>query len=263
MNILLRELRANVKGLVIWCVCIAALVFLAGVEFDAFREEANVNQMIESLPEGMRKALSLDVIRFDRPEGFFSYVGQYLMVMAVIYAALAGVKILSREISKKTAETMFTLPVTRRRIVSMKLIAALVRCVVLTAVTCLATFAVFANSNPGPEFYGKVLLFGCFLLLMQVLFVLAGLFVSVLSKRHKRTGTLIASITVVAYMLTFIVRLGEKTEFVKYITPFEYFPPVAVMHGHELELFGFVAVPALIVALFSLSFVLARKKDIY
>ena len=257
------ELRANAKGLVIWCVCIAVVVSMASVEFYSFREEANIGQMLESFPEGLKKALSIDAIRFDLAEGFLSYVGQYLLMMAAIYAALAGVKILSKEISKKTAETVFTLPITRRRIALIKLIAALIRCFVLTAVICLVTLAVFSRANTDRSFLNRVLLFGCITFFMQLLFALAGLLVSVLSKRHKRTGTLMASITIVVYMLTFIAKLSERTEFLKYFTPFEYFPTVAVMHGHEIELFGFIAVPVLIAVFFSISFLLVEKKDIY
>jgi len=94
-----------------------------------------------------------------------------------------------------------------------------------------------------------------------LLFVLAGLFISMLIKSHKRTGTIIASITIGAYFLSFIAKLGDKTEFLRYFTPFEYFPTIAVIHGNSLETFGFVIVPVLIVAFFYGSYGLVRKKD--
>ena len=264
MNIIKRELRANLKPLIIWSLCVVFLCLVAGAEFSVYKDtSAELNKMIQSFPESMRLAFSFDVIRFDEARGFYSYIGQYMVLMALIFAALAGAKILSKEIRKKTAETTFTLPLTRRYIISMKLIAAFLNCIIFTAIMFLLTLATFSPYDPGPDFAGRVFVLMLFILLLQLLFVLAGLFISVLTKSHKRTGIMIASITVVLYLLSFIAKLGEKMKCLRYFTPFEYFPVVKVMHGHKLELFGFIVVPVLIALFFSVSFVLVRKKDIY
>lgn len=263
MNIILRELRANLKGLIIWIVCIAVFVVLAGAEFSSFTAASNIDQMMNAFPPAIRNALSIDLVRLDRPEGYVSYTGQYLMVVVVIYAALAGAKMLSKEISKKTSETMLALPVTRRRFLALKFAAAIINCCVLTIATILAIIATFSRFDPDAAFYRGLWLLAGYMLFLQLLFVLAGFFVSVLSRRHKRTGTIIASVTVLAYLVAFISNLGDRYDFLRYVTPFEFFPAIDVMHGNELSPYGFVAAPLLIAIFGVVSFAHVKSKDIY
>ena len=263
MNVLRRELKANLKGLIIWIICIVIFMLLAGAEFSSFSASEDIDELMQLFPESIRAALSMDRIRFDKPEGYFGYAAQYLMVVAAIYAVLAGTGILSKEIFKKTAETTFTLPVTRRRILALKYAAVCINCLIFSVSTYLVTVAVFAPHAPGGDFAVNALIFASFMFLLQLLFALAGLFVSVVSRRHKRTGAIMASCTVVVYMLAFISNLGGRYEFLRFLTPFEYFPPVAIMNGQSLEAFGFVVVPALLIIFGLGSFVFVGRKDIY
>jgi ABC-2 type transport system permease protein len=201
-------------------------------------------------------------LRLDVPEGYYGFLAGYLMLMACIYAALAGAQILSKEINKKTAETTFTLPVTRRHIITMKLLAAGINCAVLTAVIFTGSVVTFAAPEMNPEFTGRISLYMLFILLMQLLFMLAGLLISVLIKSHKRAGTMIASFTIGAYFISFIANLGSKTAFLRYFTPFEYFPSVDVINGKSLESFGLIIAPVLILTFWGLSYGLVAKKDI-
>ena len=262
MNIIKHELKANLISLIVWSVVISAILAMAAIEFDAFKDMANVDEMLKAFPQAFKEVLSLDVIRFDQPQGYYSYIGQYFMMMAVIFATLSGTRILSKEISKRTAETTFTLPVTRRYIISMKLIAAIILCVLFTSIIFGMSYAAFSSFDIDKYFVGRLSLLMLFILLLQLLFVLAGLFASVLTKSHKRTGTMMTSITIGVYMISFIVKISNKYEFLKYLSPFEYFPAIDIMHGNELELYGFIVVPLLIAAFFFTSFILVEKKDI-
>ncbi len=262
MNIIKRELKANLMSLIIWSVIISAILAMAATEFNAFKDIANVDEMLDTFPQAFRDAFSLDVIRFDQPQGYYSYIGQYFMMMAVIFATLLGTRILSKEISKKTAETTFTLPVTRRYIISMKLIAAIIHCILFTLIIFGMSYAVFSFFDIDKYFIGRLSLLMLFILLLQLLFVLAGLFASVLTKSHKHTGTMMTSIVVGVYMISFIANMSDRYEFLKYLSPFEYFPAIDIMHGNELGLYGFIVVSLLIIIFFSTSYILVEKKDI-
>ncbi|MEN8613874.1 ABC transporter permease subunit [Dehalogenimonas sp. THU2] len=263
MNIFRREFKANLKALIIWCVSFLMLMGLASTEFAVYQGQADeVNEFLNSLPEALRQAFSLDTVRLDIPEGYYSYLAGFMILASVIYAGLAGAQILSREMNKKTAETTFTLPVTRKRIISMKLMVAVLNCSILTAVTFAGSLAAFARFGIGESFVIGIGRFMLVVLALQLLFLLAGLFFSVLSKRHKRTGTIMASMIVGVYFLSFIAKLNESTEFLKYFTPFEYFPAAAVIQGHNLELFGFIVVPLLLLGFFTVSYRLVATKDL-
>ena len=262
MNIIKRELKANLMSLVIWSIVIAAILAIAAIEFDAFKDLANVDEMLDAFPQVFKDAFGLDMIRFDQPHGYYSYIGQYFMMMAVIFATLLGTKILSKEISKKTAETTFTLPVTRRYIISMKVIAVIIHCVLFSLIIFGLSYAAFSSFDIDRYFVERLFLLMLFILLLQLLFISAGLFASVLTKSHKRTGTMMASIAVGVYMISFIANISDKYEYLKYLSPFEYFPAIDIMYGNELGLYGFIVVLLLIITFFFTSFILVEKKDI-
>ena len=263
MNIILRELRANAKSVIIWIGCIGLLFLMASTEFSSMQGNPEVEKLMSSLPEAMVKALSLDVVRFDKVEGYYSYVAQYVMIAAAIFASLSGAKILSKEIHKKTAETVFALPVSRRHIVGMKALVAMVNCLIMAAVIFALSMAIFGGFDSEPGFAGRTFTFSSFIFLIQLLYIAVGLTISMLITRHKRAGTFVAAVALATYMVSLIANMGETAKFLRFFTPFEYFNAIDVMHGHEIGLFGFIAVPVLIVLLGTTSFTLLEKKDIY
>ncbi len=262
MNIVKRELKANFKSLVIWSLVFVAILFMASTEFEAFRDMANVDEVLGSFPEEFQKAFSFDVVRFDKPEGYYSYMAQFFVLMAAIFASLLGAKILSKEISKKTSETIFTLPVTRRYMISMKLLAALINCFVLTAVIFTASYAIFSQFDLEAAFVKRLALLMLFWFMIEVLFLLMTLFVSVIIQRHKKVGAIMSGVTVAFFMMSFIANMSDKYDFFKYFTPFEYFNGIDVMNGNPLKAVGFIVVPVLIIGFLTASFLLVERKDI-
>ncbi|MGI2336777.1 MAG: ABC transporter permease subunit [Dehalogenimonas sp.] len=263
MNIIKHEFKANLKALIIWSISYVAMMGIASVEFSVYRGQADVvNEFLDSLPEAIKQAFGMNGLRLDVPEGYFGYLAGFVILASCIYAALLGAQILSKEINKKTAETTFTLPVTRSRIISMKLVVAIINCAILNIVTFAGTMAAFGRFDVSADFIKGVAVFMLFVLLLQLLFLGFGLLTSVLLKHHKRAGSIVASIAVGTYFLSFIAKINENTEFLKYFTPFEYFPAPDVIGGRELETFGFIIVPVALALFFIASYKLAAHKDL-
>lgn len=262
MQILLREFKAHGRSLLIWGGIVILILAMASVEFDAFRDLANVDEMLAAFPAEFRAAFSFDVVRFDQPEGYYSYLAQFFMMMPVLYAVLAGCRLLSREISRRTAETTFTLPVRRRYMITMKLINALIQCLLLTIIIVGASAAVFARFDVSRSFYRQLIQMGALILLLQGLFLCAGLAASVWTKAHKRIATIMSSVTMALFIMTFIANLSESYDFLRYITPFEFFPAIDVMHGYDLPVHGLIITPVLTVGFLVLALYGVERKDI-
>lgn len=263
MNIFKREFKANLKALVIWAVAYAGMMGIASAEFSVYHGQADeVNKFLESLPEALRQAFGMDGLRLDVPEGYFGYLASFIILASCIYATLLGAQILSKEINKRTAETTFSLPVTRQHMISWKLAVAVLNCVILTAVTFAGTIAAFGRFGISADFIKGVSAFMLIILLLQMLFLGMGLLISMLLKRHKRAGSVAASITVGAYFLSFIAKINDSPEFLKYVTPFEYFPAPDVINGRPLETFGFILAPVALVVFFVAAYRLVKYKDL-
>ena len=65
--------------------------------------------------------------------------------MATIHAAMLGATIIAKEERDKTAEFLFVKPVSRSKIISFKLLVALVNIVILTIVAAISLFIWWAN----------------------------------------------------------------------------------------------------------------------
>lgn len=60
MNILKRELRANLKSLMIWSASMAALIYMGMIKYSAFEKTgAAVNDFFEQLPPAMMKVMGI------------------------------------------------------------------------------------------------------------------------------------------------------------------------------------------------------------
>lgn len=59
MNIFFRELKANLKSLLIWSGVLLLFVFLVTAKFSAFYNDLSMLKMVEALPKAMIDAMSM------------------------------------------------------------------------------------------------------------------------------------------------------------------------------------------------------------
>ena len=135
MNIFLRELRSNLKSLLIW----SGIVFLFSVigfsKFSAFYNNPELLAILDSMPQAMISALNMNAFNLTTVTGFFGIMIMYFGLILAISAAMWGSDIISKEERDQTVEFSLTLPVTRARVVTAKTAAAAVNCVILLLVT--------------------------------------------------------------------------------------------------------------------------------
>src|SRR4030043_1628886 len=135
MNIFLRELKANLKSLVIWSVIITVLIILAVSKFTAFAGDPETMKMIDSMPPAMLDAFSMRACNLTTLSGFYGIMLVYFGLMGAIAAAMWGSDIISKEERDKTVEFSLVLPVSRSRVITAKMLAALVNCILFALIT--------------------------------------------------------------------------------------------------------------------------------
>ncbi|MBN2148381.1 MAG: hypothetical protein JW726_13410, partial [Anaerolineales bacterium] len=90
MNIFLRELRANLKSLIIWSVIIGLLIMIAVAKFSAFAGNPEMLAMIDAMPPAMLDALSMRAFNLTTLSGFYGIMFVYFGLMGAIAAAMWG-----------------------------------------------------------------------------------------------------------------------------------------------------------------------------
>lgn len=218
LTLLIHEIKRNKLSLIIWS---AVMSFMLGICILIYPEMqtqmGDISRMFADMG-AFSDAFGMDQLNFGEFMGYFGVeCGNTLGIGGALLAAIVGISALSREERDKTAELLLTLPVSRMRIVTEKLIFAVIHIltvnIAVAAVCMLGTLAISVDAN-----YGQMLLilFSYLLMQIEIMAITFGI-----SAFLKRSGLGIGiGIGFGLYFMNILANLTEELEFLKYLTPF-------------------------------------------
>lgn len=263
MNIFIREMKANRKSLILWCIGSILLVASGMAKFQGYSTSGQAaNELVAQLPKSLRTILGFGSLDLATAIGFFGALFLYLVIMAVIHASVLGATIISKEEAEKTSEFLLAKPVSRERVIWSKLAAAFVNILVLNLVTWLISMAMVGNYSEGTDETGNIskLMAGMFIL--QLIFMLVGTGIGAASKRPRAAASVATGILLLDFILYKAVELNSSIDFLQYLTPFMYFDAVKLLSETGFELV-FILLSAIIIAIFSCMTVICyRRRDL-
>ena len=263
MNIFLREVKANLKSLLIWGVIVVLFVMVGTSKFSAYANNPEMLKVLDAMPPAMLAAFSFKAFNMTTITGFLGIMFTYYALMLGIAAAMWGSDIISKEERDKTVEFSLTLPVSRSRVVTAKTLAALVNCVALLLITWGAAVVSAQPYKPDSGFYKFLLLCVLALFILQLVFLSIGILLGCAMKQYRRASSLAVSVLLVTYFLSVISALNKNLDFLKYFTPFKYFDALAMLNESRLDL-AFVGLSlAIIVASMVGAYVTYARRDLY
>ncbi|MBI3176659.1 MAG: ABC transporter permease [Chloroflexi bacterium] len=223
MNIFIRELRANLKSLVIWSVIIALLLMVGAAKFSAFAGDPEMLKMLDSMPPAMLDALNMRAFNLTTLSGYYGLMFIYFGLMGAIAAAMWGSDIISKEERDRTVEFSLVLPVSRSRVVTAKALAALVNCIAFVLITWAVSLVAVRSYNPDQAFHDFLALEMQAMLSIELIFLAVGLLLGCAMKQYKLSGSTAVAIILTTYFMSIISGMQEELDFLKYFTPFKYF----------------------------------------
>lgn len=263
MHIIKRELRANFKSLLIWSAVMILIILMAMAEFSAYYDNPEMADILDAMPKAMLEAFSMANANLTTVSGFVSLFSFYFYIMLGLFAVLLGNGIISKEERDKTAEFFLTLPVSREQVIFSKWIAAIIHCILINAVTGSTIYVTTYKYSPDNEFYKFLGLMLLALFILQMIFLSVGMFLAAFLKRYKSSGKLSASILFVTYIMSIMVGLSDKMEFLKYLSPFRYFEANNILHEMKFELV-YVILSLCIITVFMVgTFIIYPKRDLH
>ncbi len=263
MNIFVRELKANLRSLLIWGVIVILFVVEGFAEFSVYEGNPEMLAILDTMPPALLDAFSLRAFNLTTLAGFFGVMFTYFGLILSIAAAMWGSDIISKEERDKTVEFSLTLPVTRSRLVTAKTLAALVNCIGLLLITWGATVASAQSHQPDGEFYDFLRLSMLALFIMQLIFLAVGIFLGSAMKQYKRASSVAVSLLLGTYFMSIISGLNENLEFLKYFSPFKYFDAGVLLHESKIDL-TFVWISAGIIAVSMVgAYLTYARRDLY
>ncbi|MFD1900843.1 ABC transporter permease subunit [Enterococcus termitis] len=121
------ETRSLVKGLIIWTLLFAVIIFGFSAVYPQMHSSAMkdlLDAKLTGLSPSLLKTFNISVegqASFLVAAGFFAYYFQYMFLAASIYAMMLGSQSLIKEETDGTIEFLYAQPVTRKGIVTSKI----------------------------------------------------------------------------------------------------------------------------------------------
>lgn len=167
----------------------------------------------------------------------------YFALMAAIFAVLLGNGIIAKEERDKTVEFSLTLPIPRHKLITGKVAAALVNCVVFVLVMWGGSVIAAQPFTPDETFYQFLQMLMLSSFFIEVIFLTIGVLLGAAMKEYKRSGSVAVFILFGTFIFSIVSALSEKLEFLKYFSPFVYFDPLKILNESKFDP-GYLAVSA-------------------
>lgn len=262
MHIIRRELRANLKSLIIWSIVLIALVTVMNQEFSAYYDNPEMADILDSIPEGMMKAFGFENANLTTTIGFVSLASFYFYLLLSVHAILLGSGIISKEERDKTAEFFMTLPVSREKIILSKYIAAMINCMVVLLATVVTIIVTMVQYDLNSDFFEFLSLLTLALFMIQMIFLSVGFLLSSIIKRYKNSGKISAGLVMGMYVLSIMSGLSKHLEFFDYITPFKYYEAASIQVSRSFDTSALVTTFLIIVLSMLGTFIIYPKRDL-
>lgn len=263
MNIFVRELRANLKSLIIWSVVVILFVMVGIGKFSAYYGNPEMLAVLDALPPAMLDAFNFKAFNLTTITGFYGVMFTYYALILSIAAAMWGSDVITKEERDKTVEFSLTLPVARSRLVTAKTLAMLVNCIALLLITWGVSLVSAARYQPDAEFYRFLALCVAAIFIMQLIFLALGVLLGCAMRRYKRVTAVAVAVLLGTYFMSIVTALNEKLDWLKYLTPFKYFDPGVLLRDSKLDL-GFVGLSlAIVVVSMAGAYLAYARRDLY
>ncbi len=263
MNIFFRELKANLKSLLIWGGIVVLFIFLGMTKFSAYEGNPELLAILDNLPPALLNAFQFNAFNLTTITGFFGVMFTYFAIILSVAAVMWGSDIITKEERDKTVEFSLTLPIPRGKLVTAKILAAMVNSIALLLIAWVALLINVGKYQPDAAFYEFLNLGIVALFFMQTIFLAVGIFLGCAMKQHKRASSIAVSILLGTYFISIVAGLKEDWEFLKYVSPFKYFEPAALLRESSIDMTYVGLSIGIIAVLIAGAYVTYSRRDLY
>lgn len=257
------ELRMYTSSVVSWALGIWALLFTYGVLFPSFAQDtALLDQTLAAFPPELLAAFGLTDASLGTILGYLAFAFLFVQLCLAIQAASYGFALVSVEEREWTADFLLSKPVTRPRIMTAKLLAALSALLVTDLVVWGSALAVAYGFRAGQTVEATPLLW---LLagvpVFQAFFLSVGVMISLLVKRVRSVTPYAMGLGFGMYVLAaFGDLLG--TSVLEDLTPFKHFDAGAIIEQAGWDLPHVAVSVAVSLLALAASYWLYTRRDI-
>ena len=229
-NIYRHEFRTRLRSVVIWSLAATAIISIYFSFFTLFADQAALmNEMLARFPQQLRAAFGMDNMDLSSVLGYYSFIFLFVQLCLAVQAGNYGFGLVSVEESELTADFLLSKPVSRRQVLTSKLLAALTSLTLTNLVVWVSSFAAIAVFRGEREYETRTLLLLLLsIVIFQLFFLGVGLVVSLLVRRVRSVTPYSLGLGFGSYVLSaFSGVLGDVK--LELITPFKHLDPTRIV----------------------------------
>lgn len=236
MNIFFRELKAHRKSLIIWSMVMFFMIVSSIGKFTAYAATGqSMNKILSQIPSSIKAVLGMGGFDLTKISGFYGMLYLYLLLLAAVHASLLGANIIAKEERDKTTEFLLVKPVSRRKIITAKLLAALFNIVVFNVVTLVFSITLLGKYANGEDITSEICILMIGMFILQMMFLVIGTAAAAVSRRPKSAASVATAVLLSTFIISSVININSNLESFKYITPFEYFKAEKLLNGGGFE----------------------------
>jgi ABC-2 type transport system permease protein len=262
MNILVQELKMGRKSLIIWCTSLLGVLLLFMSLYPSISiDMADLQKVFASFPPAIQQAFGLNSLFLTSILNFYSFTLTYILLAGSVQAMNLGISVLSAEVRDKTGDFLFVKPLSRNRIITIKILAVFIELLITNIFFFIGSFFFLTLFSEHSFDYQLFILLTGTLFLLQLFFCSLGLFISVFFKRIR---TVLPISMGVVFLFYVVYLLNETLDDVKlsYLSPFGYFDLSTITQNIRYDSTYLILWSILVAVFVFFTFWIFGKKDL-
>lgn len=263
MNVFSKEMKSNIKSLIIWCCAQVFIIYAGMMKYQGFSDSnVDMNKLMAGFPKEVMVVFGVGSVDLSQVAGFYSVFFLYFMLLAAIHAVMFGAVVVSKEERDHCADFIYTRPIRRFQVIMPKLLAGVINILIFNMVTFAASVFFISQHNDGDGLFNKVSLTMLALFILQLFFLALGALFGTTLKNTKLATSVSSAFVLGFFLLSVAVDLYDKLDFLKIVTPFKYFEGSVLMIDGRLSFYSAVILLIASGIFIGVSFFAFNKRDL-
>lgn len=263
MFIYQRELKKNLKSLIIWSIILGGLIIMTLSVYPQFtKDQQTMNDLLSAYPDSFKEAFGMNRLDIGTFLGFYGMQIHFMTtLLGSIYTVMLASNIIVKEENEKTIEFLLSKPISRLRVIGEKLLAIFTNVLLLNTVivaTSLIGFQ-FADEQISMLTF-SVIIFAT--ILLHLAFGAVAFLLSAIMKKSRTVTAVSLGIVFISYLFSVISGISKELEVLKHVSLFKYVDAADLITENAIKPLYLVNMLAIMLIGTLLTFVLYQKKDI-
>lgn len=234
LSVLGHELRASARGAFAWWVGTAGMLVLVCALQPSLASGA-LAAKLEAMPAGMRRAFGLEIVDFQRPAAYLAANFLYVTLTVALLASRFGAVAIAKEETLRTAELLYTLPVSRVRILAGKAAAVAAFAIAFPAALAAVAIPVLAAVTARPVELGLTAELFAGAAALGLCFAGLGMLVAACVRDARTAGGLALALAVGTWFLGLISAAAPAAAPLRWLSPYKLVEPMAILAAGGLD----------------------------